>query len=84
MNCMDSVFSGGSGKKKIWSIEPFICFICKRSGKLRVPRDQGKRTFTDSLIKIGDCNSVKVEEREDWVINFESKIFDDDVSSKIR
>ena len=34
-----------------------------------------KKTFIDSLMKRGDCNSVKVEERKDQVINFESKKF---------
>ena len=71
MNSMSRAFSGG--KKKKWSIKPSICFICKRSGNLRVPGDQRKRTFIDSLMKRGDCNSVKVEERKDQVINFERK-----------
>ena len=43
-----------------------------------------KKKFIDSLIKRGVCNSVKVKERKDQVINFESKIFKDEVSSKIR
>ena len=51
MNSMGSAFSGG--KKKKWSIELSICFICKRSDNLRVLGDQGKRIFTDSLIKRG-------------------------------
>ena len=59
-------------------------YLYKLSGNLRVPGDQGKRTFIDSLIKRGDYNSVKVEERKDQVINFESKIFNDKVSYKIR
>ena len=81
MNSMGRSLSGG--RKNKWSIEPSICFICKRSGNLSVPGDQGK-TFIDSLSKRGDCNSVKVEELKDQVINFESKIFNDEVSSKIR
>ena len=60
---MDSALFGR--KKKKWSIEPSVCFICKRSGNLRVPGDEGKRTFIDSLIKRGDSNSVKVEEFKD-------------------
>ena len=75
MKSMGSAFSGG--KKNKWSIEPSICFICKRSGNLRVTGDQGKRTFVDSLIKRGDCNSVKVEKLKNQIINFESKIFND-------
>ena len=71
-------------KEEKCSIEPSICFICKCSGNLRVPGDQGKRAFIDFLMKRGDCNSVKVEECKDQVINFESKIFNDDVSSKFR
>ena len=82
MNSMRSALPGG--KKKKWSIEPSICFICKRSGNLRVPGDQGKSTFIEALIKRGDCNSVKVEELKHQVINFESKIFNDEASSKIR
>ena len=82
MNSMGSPFSGG--KKKKWSVAPSICFICKRSDNLRVLGDQGKRTFIDSLIKRGDCNRVKVEKRKDRVINFESKVFNDEVSCKIR
>ena len=68
MNSMGSAFSGG--KKKKWSVEPSICFICKRSGNLRVLRGQGERTFIDSLIKRGDCNRIKVEKPKDRVINF--------------
>ena len=82
MNSMGSAFSGG--KKKKWSTESSICFTCKRSGNLCVLGDQGRRTFIDSLIKRGDCNRVKVEERKDRVINFESKIFNYEASSKIR
>ena len=51
MNSMRNALPGG--KKKKWSIEPFICFICKRSGNLRVPGDQGKSTFIEALIKKG-------------------------------
>ena len=58
-------------RRKKWSIKPSVCFICKRSGNLRVPGDQGKRTFIEALIKRGDCNGVKVEELKDQVINFE-------------
>ena len=82
MNSMRSALLGG--KKKKWSIEPSSCFICKRSGNLRVPGDQGKSTFIETLIKRGDCNDVKVEEFKDQVINFESKILNDETSSKIR
>ena len=49
-----------------------------------MPGDQGKSTFIEALIKRGDCNGVKVEELKDQVINFESKIFNDEVSSEIR
>ena len=71
---MNSTGSALSGRKKNkWSIEPSICFICKRSGNLRVTGDQGKATFIEALIKRGDCNGVKVEELKDQVINFESK-----------
>ena len=81
MNSMDSAIPGAKNK---WSIEPSICFIFKRSGSLRVPGDQIKSTFIEALIKRGDCNGVKVEELKDQVINFVSKVFNDEVSSKIR
>ena len=82
MNSMRSALP--SGKKKKWLIEPCICYICKRSGNLRIPGDQGKSTFIEALIKRGDCNGVTVEELKDQVINFESKIFNHEASSKIR
>ena len=82
MNSMRSTLL--SGKKKKWSIEPSIGCICKCSGNLCVPGDQGKSTFIEALIKRGDCNGVKVEELKDQVMNFESKIFNDEASSKIQ
>ena len=65
MNSMRSALPGG--KKKKWSIEPSICFICKQSGNLRVAGDQGKSTFIEALIERGDCNSVRIEKLKDQV-----------------
>ena len=77
MNSMRSALSGG--KKKKWSIEPSICFICKRSGDL--VKAHG---FIEALIKRGDFNGVKSRRTQDQVINFQSKVFNDEVSSKIQ
>ena len=82
MNSMRSALPGG--KKKKWPIEQAICSICKRSSNLHIPGDQGKSTFIQALIKREDCNVVKVEELENQAINFESKMFNDEASFKIR